>query len=366
MVAKNLLRQPVRAVLTLVGISLGIATVFALGVIAAGLGQTASDLVRSGGADFMIAQEGAADLSFSTLDEETVDEVAARPGVARARGVLFDITRVGGNPFFFLSGTSASDLEAAELDVVSGVGFTEDDADEVLLGEQAASDLGVALGDTVEIQDRPLVVVGTYRSESLWEDAGGIAPLTTVQEMASSPGNVTVVYVTVDDGDDPQAVMSDITTNVEDVVAITGAGDYNQVDQGFEIIDAANVAISLLAVVIGGIGVMNTMIMSVFERTREIGVLRAVGWTGGRVMRMILVESLLLCLMGAVVGIALGFGVTQLVLQAPAAKGFLAPAYESAVFVRALLVGVVVALLGASYPAFRATRLTPMEALRYE
>lgn len=94
--------------------------------------------------------------------------------------------------------------------------------------------------------------------------------------------------------------------------------------------------------------------------------LRAVGWSGGRVMRMILVESLLLCLLGALVGVALGIGVTQLALQAPAAKGFLSPAYEPVVFVRALLVGVVVALLGASYPAFRATRLTPMEALRYE
>ncbi len=366
MVAKNLLRQPVRAALTLVGISLGIATVVALGVIAAGLGQTASDLVRSGGADFMVAQEGAADLSFSVLPEGRVDEVAARPDVSDARGVLFYITRVGSNPFFFLSGTSADDLAAAELELVAGGRFGADDGDVVLLGSRAAEDLDATVGDTVEIHGRRLTVVGIYRSDSLWEDSGAVAPLAVTQDLASAPDTVSVVFVTVADGAEPAAVIDDITTEVDGVVAITGAGDYNQVDQGFEIVDAANVVISLLAVVIGGIGVMNTMIMSVFERTREIGILRAVGWSGGRVMRMIMVESLLLCLVGAVLGVGLGLGVTQLALQAPAAQGFLAPAFEPVIFVRALAVGVVVALLGASYPAFRATRLTPMEALRYE
>lgn len=269
MVTKNLLRQPVRAGLTVVGISLGITTVVALGVIAAGLGQTASDLVRSGGADFMVAQEGAADLTFSVLPEETAEEVAARPDVAQARGVLFNITRAGSNPFFFLSGTAAEDLDGASLDLVAGTGFADDDADVVLLGERAAADLDADVGDTVEIQDRRLEVVGIYRSESLWEDSGGMAPLATVQEMVSAPGTVTVVFVTVAEGADPAVVGDDIVQALDDVVVITGAGDYNQVDQGFEIIDAANAVISLLAVLIGGIGVMNTMIMSVFERTQR-------------------------------------------------------------------------------------------------
>jgi putative ABC transport system permease protein len=187
-----------------------------------------------------------------------------------------------------------------------------------------------------------------------------------VQELVNSPDAVTVVYVHVAEDEEPQRVIDDLTAEVEGVVAITGADDLGQVDRGFEIINGANVAISLLAVVIGGIGVMNTMVMSVFERTREIGVLRAVGWTGGRVMGMIMLEALLLCLAAAVVGIGLGVGASRLVVLVPAARGFLEPAYDSAVFVRALIVGVVVALVGAAYPAFRATRLSPMEALQYE
>jgi putative ABC transport system permease protein len=148
--------------------------------------------------------------------------------------------------------------------------------------------------------------------------------------------------------------------------AISTADEYASVDQGMKVLDAANLAISLLAVVIGAIGVMNTMIMSVFERTREIGILRAVGWRGARIVRMVLSESLILCLVATVVGVAAGIAATRAVLLVPAISTFLEPAYPPAIFVRALVIAVGVALAGALYPALRAVRLSPMEALRHE
>ena len=111
---------------------------------------------------------------------------------------------------------------------------------------------------------------------------------------------------------------------------------------------------------------MNTMIMSVFERTREIGILRAVGWRGSRILRMVLLESLFLCLIASVIGTLIGVLASRAVLRVPAVASFLTPAYSADVFLRALLVGVVVAVAGALYPAFRAVRLSPLEALRHE
>src|SRR3970282_1475130 len=121
--------------------------------------------------------------------------------------------------------------------------------------------------------------------------------------------------------------------------------------------DPANIAISVLAVGIGAIGVMNTMVMWVSERTREIGILRAVGWSGRRILRMIIGESLFLCVVAAVVGSALGVLAAPAILLIDLIHKLLAPTYTVDVFVRALVVAVVVALAGAVYPAARAVRL---------
>jgi putative ABC transport system permease protein len=111
---------------------------------------------------------------------------------------------------------------------------------------------------------------------------------------------------------------------------------------------------------------MNTMIMSVYERTRELGVLRAIGWRGSRIIRLIATESLFLCALAAAVGVVLGVAASRAVLLIPAVAAFLEPTYPLSIFARALVVGVAVALVGAVYPAVRAVRLSPMEALRHE
>ena len=111
---------------------------------------------------------------------------------------------------------------------------------------------------------------------------------------------------------------------------------------------------------------MNTMVMSVMERTREFGILRAVGWRPRRVLQMVLGESILLCLIGAVIGSILAVIFTRLILIFPVVRSFLNPEYTPEVFIRGLVVGVAVALLGALYPAIRAVRLSPIQAIRYE
>lgn len=366
LIAKNLLRQRVRAFLTLLGITIGIVTVVALGVVTAGLKDTADSFVRSGGADFIVAQEGAADLTFSRVPESAVEEVADIRGVAKVRPVVTHIITAGSNPFFFLTGVPPDALAEADVDLVRGRLLDPSETDEVVLGAGAVDDLGVDVGDQVTLDGRAFRVTGVFTSQVVWEDSGGFAPLATVQELTRITDAVTLAFVTVEPGVDAGEVAAEIRRRVSDVVTIANAEEYRQIDSGFTLIDAANTAISLLAVVIGGIGVMNTMVMSIFERTREIGVLRAVGWSKRRVMHMILLESLLLCLLAAVLGALFGVGVSRLVTLIPAVGNFIAPSYPVSVFVRAAVVGLVVGFVGAIYPALRATRLRPMEALRYE
>ncbi|MFM7063618.1 MAG: ABC transporter permease, partial [Actinomycetes bacterium] len=360
LVLKNLLRQRVRTLLTVVGITVGIATVVALGAITAGMKGTADEFITAGEAQFIVAQKGAADLSFSRLDAAVLPAVAAVPGVAAVSGLQLEIMKVGSNPFFFLGGVEPSMLRSQGLSLARG--RLPRGGDEVVLGTDAATDLGVDVGGSVTLGGTTLRVVGVYDTRVVWQRGGGFAPLDTVQQMVDRPGVVTLAYVTVAPGADPDAVAAAIRRKVPEVVTISGADEYGQVDQGFTLIDGASTAISVLAILIGGIGVMNTMVMAIFERTREIGVLRAVGWPAGRVLRMVMAESLVLCLVAAALGALVGVALVQLVVLVPSVRGLVVPGYPPSVFVRALVVAVAVGLLGAVYPAVRATRLTPMEA----
>lgn len=366
LVIKNLVRQPVRTGLTVLGISIGITTVVALGVVVGGLRETANQILHAYDSDFIVARKGASDLTLSTVTEKEADDIAARPDVARTIRTLFDITQVGDNPYFVTLGVRPEDLAASAPRVVAGSLLAPGAADDAMLGDGAAANLDAGVGDTVRISEHAYRVVGIYHTGNSWEDNGAIAPLVSVQRATGKAGTVSLVYVKVKSGEDAVRVADRIRADAPLLTTVRDLSEISRVDRGVELMDALNIAISALAVGIGAIGVMNTMVMSVFERTREIGILRAVGWRGSRILRMIVEESLLLCILAAAVGSLLGVAAVRLVLLIPAVRSLIEPQYTVDVFVRGLVVAVLVALVGAAYPALRAVRLTPVEALRHE
>jgi putative ABC transport system permease protein len=366
LIFRNLLRQRIRTLLTAFGISLGITTVVALGIVTAGFKAAAQDILQAGGSDFAIGQAGSSDLTFSTLTNDQLNAVAAYPGVAHATGVLMAVSRLGSNPYFIQLGIDPKDLAYFQTPLVAGRDLASGATNEILLGQEAANQLGKKVGDTVDLKDRTFTVVGIYRTGSTYEDGGGMLPLATVQEYERKSGLMTLIYVKAKSGTDLDALTAQIEKDHPELATLRTVSDYGRVDQGLQMMDAANLAISFLAVFIGGIGVMNTMVMSVMERTREFGILRAVGWRARRVIQMVVGESILLCLIGALIGSSLAVIFTRLILIFPVVRSFLEPQYTPDVFIRGLVVGVAVALLGALYPAIRAVRLSPIQAIRYE
>ena len=125
-------------------------------------------------------------------------------------------------------------------------------------------------------------------------------------------------------------------------------------------------ATTVLALLLGSIGMLNTMIMTVFERTQEIGVLRALGWRRSRVLRLILGESVCLGLLGGALGMVLAVIGLRALLLTPTARGFIDPNLPPAVLLFGLILGLVLSILGGVYPAVRAASLDPSEALRHE
>lgn len=365
LVFKNIARHKFRSILTIFGISIGVMTIVSMTIMGEGVKNTTEDLLKAGGADLNVFQKGASDVMFSSVPESKEKDLLDLNFVSEVDGQLFHILRTKASPFFFLIGTSPDGFSIKDLEVTEGRNLSAK-SKEIVLGKIAADNLKLKAGDTFPIDSVKYKVVGIFESSNIYYNGGGLVSLKDAQKLANKPGQATLFLVKLKKGTDVKSASKQIEKKVSGVTVVASLEDVAKVDQGTEALDAIAWGISLLAIIIGGIGVMNTMVMSVFERTREIGVLKAVGWSSRRVLAMILMESLFITIVAALVGLGLGVLVVKGVTMVPAVNMILKPAFTSKAFIRAVVVAVGVGLFGGIFPAIRASRLSPMGALRYE
>ncbi|MBM4429154.1 MAG: ABC transporter permease [Chloroflexi bacterium] len=365
MVLKNLWRRKTRTSLTVAGIAIGIAVVVALRLLADGLTGQISALMAGGGAEITLMQDGIADMSFSALDEELGASILNMPDVQWVSGLLLQIGPVGEKSFFVTLGLEPQSEAMRHFRLIKGEMLQAET--EMLLGRMAADFFHRSPGDVLTIQGRSFRIAGVYETGVGFEDAGGVIPLATAQQLFKKPGQVSFYQIRLQ----PEArgridaLLVEIEERFPAVVAYrSGELARNTPDiRTFQTLAAAMSFIGLLA---GALGTMNTMLMSVFERTREIGTLRALGWRKRWVMGMVLGESLAVSLIGGLVGVALGVGLAFLVSAIPAVSGYFVPRVSAGSVVTGLVVALGLGTLGGLYPAWRAARLQPIEALRYE
>ena len=372
LIIKNPFRNKTRTSLAIIGIAIGIATIVALGLITGGLKASTENTLKSGGAEITVIQAGTSGFESGTIDESRVDDIKNISGVKDDAGILRTSASTPGSTTsgfggFMVSGINSSKLNLVGIDSVNGTVFS-DDANEIIVGKTAAQSLNKTVGDTITLFNTDFKITGVFETGNFITDAGGFMSLNKLQNLTNTPNSVTTIAVKVNDNASVDTVSQAIQSSYPNELNTTTAADQaNRINQGLSFIDTATWAISLLAIIIGGVGVINTMIMSVYERTREIGVLKAVGWRSRRILGMILGESIVLTLIAALVGIVVGIiGVNVLLAISPATGGVIQPAYSPELFLRALGIAFLVGIVGGIYPAYRASRLAPTEALRYE
>ncbi|MFQ6074846.1 MAG: ABC transporter permease [Candidatus Bathyarchaeia archaeon] len=366
LIFKNLFRRKTRSSLAILGISIGIATIIALGAVANGFRFSTERMLRTGKADFCVTERGVADLAFSKVDEEKLGEIERMAGVKKATGITISIHPVDDIPIFVVFGVRSEDLPIVGVEIIEGEAFAEESEDEIILGRVASKEMNKGIGDELGLGEREFQVTGIFETGSPFHDRGATLSLKVFQKMQRLEGQVMMIYVELERGADIEKICQQIEDNHPDLVTIKSVAEFSKVDKGLEAVDAAAWIVSLLAIIIGGIGVMNTMTMAVFERTREIGILRALGWKRRRILSMILGESILLCLLAVLFGSLVGVLGVKLLTLHPMVKGFLEPIYTLDVFTRALFMALLVGLVGGLYPAYRASKLSPSEAIRYE
>jgi ABC-type lipoprotein release transport system permease subunit len=359
---QNLWQRASRTLLTLGVISLTVGAIIALEAIIFGMMDSFEDM----GADseIVVRQAGVADTEFSALDERIGDKIAALNEVAHVSGMAFSGTMLPeSGMIFILLGYSPNEYIIRHLNLVEGDRITSNR--QIMLGSMMAEALNRGVGDIVEVGAYRYKVVGIYESGVSWEEMGGVVTLRDVQDFMGRPRKVGLFMIKLNDPTQAEEVVARINAEIPDTHASL-SGDFAAEMPDMENVSAMLGSISFLAILVGGVGVLNTMLMAVLERTREIGVLRALGWGRLRILRMIMTEALTLGLFGGLLGLGMSFILYYGLNNIPIYSGILTARWEITTFVRAISIAVFLGLMGGLYPAYRATRLQPVEALRYE
>jgi len=367
LVLHNLNRRRLRSVVTAIAVMLGVTAVLALGVLTSSLRRSAVAVLRTGNADFSVSQRGASDILYSALDRGQVDAVAKTPGVDSAVGVFVKTAHLSrSHPFFVEFGVDPKDEAAYGIKVLQGRSPSADATDEIMLGWRAAKDLHAPVGTKLKIEERVFKVVGIMSTGNVFGDASGMFPITELQAWHRQPGVYTLVFVQAKPSTNISALRKRIEADNPQLATAASEKDYGQVDRNLVLVSAANVGGSILALFIGATGVMNTSLLSFFERIREFGVLRALGWSRRRLITLVFGEALVVSLIGAALGVLVGFVAVEGLTRVGSLVGVFQPYYSTQIFVRALAFAFGMALLGALYPVVRAARLAPLKALQHE
>lgn len=391
-----------RSLLTVLGILIGIAAVILTVGLGLGTQKDVSSQISSLGSNLLIVTPGSTTSStgvrggfgssttLTTADAAALADPVAAPDVAAVaaeKSSSFELDNGDTNWTTTVVGTTPSWLEVRSRSVAYGSFITDAEVtaqgDVVVLGAETATELfgsPRAVGRTVTIDDKELTVVGVLASAGSSSgsdlDDTAIVPMSTMQNQlvgGTSRTAVSTVYVKAASTDDVPAAYQEVTNLLLNLHGITSAdaADFTVNSQDALVSTATSVyrtltvllaGIAALSLLVGGIGVMNIMLVSVTERTREIGLRKALGAPPAAIRNQFLTEASILGLVGGLVGAALGI-VAALTL--PAVLGSSIVISQTAV-VGSIAVSLAIGLLFGVYPAVRAARLAPIDALRSE
>lgn len=373
LIIKNPFRNKTRSALAIVGIAIGIATIVALGLVTSGLQASTETTLKAGSAEITVTKTGSNSFGSTggSINESRVNDILSVSGVKETAGILRANANVSGTMApggaFIVNGIDKNKLSLVGISSING-SFFNGDSNEIIIGKTAAESLNLTKGDTLDILGQNFKITGIYESGNFIQDGGAYMSLNKLQNLTGDEDKVTTIAVKITDNANVTQVSNSIGTKYPNELSTTTAADQaSRVNDALGYIDTATWAISLLAIIIGGVGVINTMIMSVYERTREIGVLKAVGWRSRRILGMILGEAIVLTFVAGVVGTVVGIvGVNVLLSISSSFGNVIHPVYSIDLFVRAFGIAFLVGIIGGIYPAYRASKLAPTEALRYE
>ena len=387
---RDLARRKVRTTLTVLGITIGIWALVVFGSMA----NKISALVDGGSsyyADKLEVTDAAGSLggfSSAPMSLATADRLRAVDGVDAvlpAVMLLMDETpaavNMGVPPMITGSVYGADEgRENFALHYAEGRGLTAEDEGRYVtaLGSDIARKFGKHVGDTIMLRGISFEVVGVLEPTLTAPDQAADVPFLAAQQLyvGTLPPLIrdrlvvteiaTTMTVWPNQGGDPEALATKIKAEVPNIATMTGKDFDAQIGSATSILNAILVGIALISLVVGGLSVVNTMAMSVAERTREIGIKRAIGGSRSRIVRELVIEAGLIGLIGGLAGLVLGFIVVTIGNELGRSSGTVLFQMTAFTVVTAIAFSTILGALAGFVPALHAARLDPVSALRYE
>ena len=378
---KDLLRKPARSLLTVAGVALASATLFSLLSFNKGYDASLKKEMSDSGIHMLVSTEGcpmeAASLALhggeipKFLPESRLPAIRAVPGVRAVTGMLIFSVQGEGNRMDLFYGVDDEFYKLRKNWKLKGTWFT--DAHSIILGAEAARVEKRDVGDKIYFPeiDTEFKVTGILERTGSEDDGFFFIPLKTAQKVFHKEGKLTGAGVNIADVTTQLDSVKDGIEQIPDVYVVTAQ---QMIQQILALVGSSKTlmfAVLSIALVIAVLGVLNTVLMSVMEKLREFGYMRCIGASPGSVFQIVLIETVVLCLAGGLLGVtvgALGSTLADTLIRGvlPYAPGGKMLVFDPRVFALTLSVAVGIGALAGLYPSWRASSVPPMEAIRNE
>ncbi len=361
----NLSRHRVRTCISIAGIAFSVAAMLTVVTILQGAVAMFSGLL-SANSQIVVFEKNVSDLFFSNVPDSAVKQIQSWSIVDHANPVLFGVVSSTDHPIITCFGVTPEDARLQDSAWISGQRSNFGSVPNgVLLGQRASEFLHATQGSQVAIGHGTFTVIGIIKLKNGFEDGGVFMPLAMAQQFFHKQNASSVITVKLRNRKDAAQFKQMVAQHFPALIALRDQ-EFDRSYSQFKILKATAWAVGICGLLLGGLGVANTMIMSVFMRIREIAILRVNGFSNVQIAAMIFGESGLVSMFGAVLGLLLGTATIFLLKMIPALHGYIDSHLQSWVMVVVVLLALLTGVAGALYPAAYAMRVRPVEALRFE
>jgi putative ABC transport system permease protein len=365
---RNLRNHSIRSILTAAGIGAALASLLALVGFSRGVDRAVILTMEDRGTDIVAVKKGSVEVLTTDLDEGLAGRIRSVPGVLNVMSSIGDLVEMESGEMAYMAGWSEEGGFWSTLKFTAGKRPDPGDMGSVVLGEALAEALGKKPGDRIVISGEAFRVAGITKQASVIDDRSVMMPLQVLQRLLGREGKVSGFHIRVDHPENSSRlaeVRNRLSAAIPEVAFIE-SGEVAHYALMTRLLHAMAWASSTIALVMAFVIVLNTLLMAVTERTREIGLLAAIGWKPSRVIAMIVLEGVLIAAAGAVLGVCAGLLGLKLMMMHPQIGGFLQPEVTPVLVLQSVALVLAVGAVGSLYPAWRATRMRPMELLRGE